>query len=647
MNIEKSLRNYLNSKGPKIKYDSFCVLAENNSNELINVIFKLVNEEIDSMNDTKILDRVVELLKYVEVIIGNCDDTNRKIVIRKIHKLLEKLPRNLEEGRRKYFKPKKIKSEFNKVKEELEHIEEMCEKKETKQYNFMQYLVEETKNVEYLEYAFKKMPALMNVKDKDEVPLFRNLVKSYLDSIIDFDEENILYYKNLISLIMSQKSFHLTEIEKRKCLEEIYKCINKLSFNKKRKKKNNEKLELLDKLTRIIKGSDKRYLEIDDIASKYNIKIDFDEKLLEDAKLVRTANEGYMTDRETVDSFTISMDKEASVEIDDALSCEKLPNGNYLLGVHIASVLGYFDYDSEIVQEAINRNQSIYLPHRYQSKDNDFNRTIPIFPYEFCAEKASLKENEPRLARSYFFEIDEDGNVVNEVFKKTIVKNDRQMTYDDVNSILIHGTKDEQLQELINNLSEVTRRLDNKYVSTDLYEKIKESIKDTSELRVRKAGSENIVYQSMLLTGNRVAEFFAKKDLPLVYRVHYVNEENNRKLQAMIDNLNQVYKGNLFKNLYQLINGIYPKGWYAEEGRHSGLDLDHYCHCTSTLRRAADIIVEHALEVCYDKEPTKEEINTLKEEIADRVVEINAKQSPIDYFLKEYQKKHKALTKQI
>ena len=66
-----------------------------------------------------------------------------------------------------------------------------------------------------------------------------------------------------------------------------------------------------------------------------------------------------------------------------------------------------------------------------------------------------------------------------------------------------------------------------------------------------------------------------------------------------------------------------------------------YCHCTSALRRAADIIVEHALEVCYDNEPSEEDIEKLKEDIAERVVEINSKQSPMEYFVREYKKKHK------
>lgn len=641
MNVEKALKNYLEKKGPKVKADDFYEYFEGNPNAAINVIFKLVNEEIDTMSDDKTLDRVVEILKYIDVILGNCCDANRKIVSRKVKKLTEKLSRILDEKKKSFKNINKIKSEFEKVKRKLESLDNLNSEKNSKQYNFMKYLIDETKNVEYLEFTLKKMPSLVNVKDKNEVPLFRNLIKSYLESIIEYDEENCLYYGNLISLILSQQSFILTDIEKRKCLDEIYKCINKMSNTKKSQKKNLKKIELLNKLIEIIKGLEQKKLDIDDIAAKYDIKIYFDDDELEKAKLVRTPKEGEITDRKVVDEYIISIDGEQALEIDDALSCRKLENGNYLLGVHIASILGYFKYESEIVQEAINRSQAIYLPHKYQTKNNDFNRTIPIFPYQICADKASLKEGEKRLARSYFFEINSKGEVINEFFAKTIVQNNRQLTYEEVNKIIQYGTDDKRLEELIENLKTVTEYLDKKYAATHLYSQIKENVGDYSELRVRKNGSENIVYQSMLLTGNRVAEFFSRNNYPLLYRVHYVNEENNRKLEAMIDVLNRTYSNNQFTQLYELINGIYPKGWYAEEGRHTGLDLEHYCHCTSALRRAADIVVEHALEVCYDKTPTEEELEKLKEEICSKAVEINTKQHHIEYFLTEYQKKHR------
>ena len=74
------------------------------------------------------------------------------------------------------------------------------------------------------------------------------------------------------------------------------------------------------------------------------------------------------------------------------------------------------------------------------------------------------------------------------------------------------------------------------------------------------------------------------------------------------------------------------------EGRHSGLGLEHYCHCTSGLRRAADIVAEHALEVCYDKTPTEEELEELRRDIEEKIRIINEKQKPIEWFAKEYKK---------
>ena len=143
-----------------------------------------------------------------------------------------------------------------------------------------------------------------------------------------------------------------------------------------------------------------------------------------------------------------------------------------------------------------------------------------------------------------------------------------------------------------------------------------------------------------MLTGNRVAEYFAdpSRDYPCLYRVHEINEENDRKLKSMVENLTKTYGGDQYKRLYQLIEGIYPKGWYDTVGSHEGLGLEHYCHCTSGLRRAADIIVEHALEICYDKEPTDRELAALQEEIERRKVEINSKQDPMEWFVKDYKR---------
>ncbi len=641
MNIEKVLRNYIKGVGSKVKYEHFLAMTQSDDgNKASDVLFSLINEQIDTMTDTKALDRTIEVMKYISLLLANKETIDRNLISRKLHKLEEKLTRIEREGKHKY-NMKHLHSEFEKVRRQINEINVMLEDKEPKRYELMRCLIDEIRDLEYLDCTLKNMPNLVNVQDKDNVPLFRNLVNKYLENVEEYNEENIQYYNNIISYIMNQKNFSLSEREKKYCLQDINSYLNKLTYRKKAAKANAKKVVWVNRLVDLIKELNSKKTDITEIADKYNVQVYFDDEILEQAKLSREPKEGQMKDREILDDYIITIDGADAIEIDDALSCKRLPNGNYLLGVHIASVLGYFEYESDIVQEALTRTKAIYLPAKYQTKDNDFQRAIPIFPYSFSAETGSLVENSPKLARTFYFEIDPQGNLVNERFIKSVIRNNKKMTYQEVNDILKNGTQDEILQDTITNLNIVANLLDQKTNVSELYRSIKENTEDYSELRVKKLGSENIVYQAMLLTGTRVATFFNDHNYPCLYRVHKIDKENSGKLQAIIDNLTENYGGKEFKNLYKLLEGIYPKGFYAKEGRHDGLGKEHYCHCTSGLRRAADIVVEHALEVCYDKTPTEEELALLEQEIEKRAEAITKKQAPIEWFIEDYRRVYK------
>ena len=636
-NIEKILVNFVKGKGPMISEEMLCTYASKNADETIDIIFRVINKELDLVTGLESLERVRDLFKCISIVLSTNDTVDRKKVARKINKLDERIDRIELENKNKFQNVKNAIQELESVREELEGIDEQAVIKDTKQYDLVNYLVEEKQDINYLEYTFNKMPTLVNAKDKEDISLFRNIVKKYIKSIKDNEEEKALYFSNLISLLLSQRSLNLTEKEKRKTLDLIYAAIDKFSVKKSYAKKNKIKIEWLNSLVDIIKGDTSKDTRIEMLANKYNINVYFNEDILEKARLIKITDQN-RENRMYVDDYIITIDGDNAVEIDDALSCRKLPNGNYLLGVHIASVLGYFSYDDQIVEEAINRGGSIHLSNKYQSKENDYNRTIPIFPYEFSAKTGSLITGMPKLARSYFFEIDSTGNIVNETFQKTIIESNKQTTYKEIDKILNHGTQDKELQELVFNLHDVTDLLDKRYKGDQVYEGIKASTDDLSDLRVQRIGAEKIVYQTMLLTGNRVAEYFADNDYPCLYRVHSVSQSDSKKLQALIANLTKTYGGEQYNKLYQLIDGLYPKGWYDIEGSHDGLGLDHYCHCTSALRRAADIVVEHALEVCYDNNPKDRELVRLEEEINRRKADINNKQDPIEWFGRDYKR---------
>lgn len=644
--IEKLIRDYLQYNGPMISNEDLITWASRDANATINTIFSIASEAIDDVTGNETLDKLIRVLNTVTTIISNVEDVNRKIVTRKIQKLYEKIERVKVENKKKFKNVEGAIYQLDRVQETLENLNSETEKKDTKQFDFISGLINTVKNLTYIDYTLKKVPSLMNAKDKNQKPLIHHLVNKYIKSVVEENDDDILYYNNLIALVLSKKSLTLTPQDRRETIDILNNAISKLVIDKKRAKANKYKINWLNSMIDVIKGSENKDIKkIEILANKYNISVFFDEELIEKAKLVQEPKEGTMTDREVIDDYIITIDKENAKEIDDALSCRKLPNGNYLLGVHIASILGYFPYESDIVQEALNRNHSIYLPNVYQQRDDDFCRTIPIFPYAFSANNASLLPGVNRLARSYLFEIDRNGNIVNERFVKSIIKTSKKASYNEINSVIEHGSNDKKLDELITNLQDVITLLDSKYSPTELYEQIKEYTDDYSDLRVKRVGAEKIVYQAMLLTGNRVAEYFARNNYPLLYRVHEVNEDNVRKLSALVDSLTKSYGGEQFAKLYQLIEGLYPKGWYETQGSHDGLGLEHYCHCTSGLRRAADIIVEHALEVCYDREPTKEELEELEAEINNRKVSINSKEGPIEWFIKDYARSSSVLRK--
>ena len=636
--IEKSLKNFLDGTAPRVSEEiliDYASKSKEKANEIIDILFNVISDDLDEYKGNKSLEKVRDLLKCISTVMLNSEDINRGIISRNVRKLDYKLEHLSESNKNKIIDFDNAEVEIEKTRIAVDAVSEQTINTETRQYDIMSHLVNVIKDMAVIEKFLNNESSLVNVKDKEGTCLFQNMLIKYMNSVATGDEEDALYYSNLLSLIMNQKNFRLSDKDKKECLKTMYTAIDKMGYVKKKRKENILHIDFLNNLVDCIKGEEKE-MRIDDLSKKYNISISFSADIINQVNTIKTKT-GIMTDRIVVDDYTITIDKEGAVEIDDALTCRKLPNGNYLLGVHIASVLGYFSYDSDVVQEAIERNRSIYLPKNYQTTEDDYNRVIPIFPYSFSAINGSLVPGKSRLARSYFFEIDKDANIVREEFRKTIIKSDLKTTYDQIDQVILKGSKNKELERIVNCLFEVTNILDKKYKVSDIYEKVKNSVDDFSELPVKNVGSQKIINKIMMLTGNRVANYFAEHNYPCIYRVHEVNEGDIIKLQAMIDSLSRTY-GEQFEQLFGTVNGYCPKGWYDIKGSHYGMGLEHYCHCTSGLRRAVDVVIEHCLEVCYDKEPTDEEVVKLQYEVDKALLRIKSKENSIDWFIKDYKR---------
>jgi ribonuclease R len=123
----------------------------------------------------------------------------------------------------------------------------------------------------------------------------------------------------------------------------------------------------------------------------------------------------------------ITIDPATARDFDDAISLEKLDNGHWLLGVHIADVSHFVQPKTALDREAKERATSVYLP----------DRVIPMLPEVISNNLASLQPDRVRYAISARMEFTEEGvRVATDVFKSAI-KSRRRFTYEEVDEYLI------------------------------------------------------------------------------------------------------------------------------------------------------------------------------------------------------------------
>lgn len=632
---EKALEHLL-KKEHRITIDKLVkIIGSEEGNTIINELFLFFSQKLDNYLGEEKLDYLVRGINLIPILLENFPNIKIKSLKKRYRKLYEKVDQIKEENVPKCLDPSNAIHELKKIKKVIMEQEKKPYRTENKHYRFLELIIYDLKNIEYLEETLECIPEIVNIKNKDDYSIYSKVLEKFLDNLEkdSMTEDEASYYDHVLSIISKQPNFKLSAKDKRFCFSKLKKAIQELS--------NSGNYSELVKIVTGIRNTllyEEEEVPLEQLLEEYHININFSHKSLEELKkFQKRAKRKEAKNRIKLEEYIITIDGPNAVEIDDGLSIRKLENGNYLVGVHIANVLGYLPYQSLPVQEAIFKGNSIYEVDIASKETNQFNNVIPIFPFDFSANTASLLEKKPRFAISHMYEIDQEGEIVDYVYQKTLIRSSKKCTYQEIDKILEEGSFDERLNQTVHLLDELTYKLVKKDKARKIYLDIKNQEVDLSNLKVDNTNpSERIVNQLMKLTNSNKADFFAHLDYPFLYRVHKVKNKDTAKLEEALKTLSLTGKKEKFDQLYKSLLSIYPRAYYDLSGSHEGLNIKHYCHGTSPLRRGADNLVELALDICYFQNPTDRMLYELENEIRVKKEIINTQNEKNDAFLTRY-----------
>jgi ribonuclease R len=265
--------------------------------------------------------------------------------------------------------------------------------------------------------------------------------------------------------------------------------------------------------------------DIVSIIRKYNLPEEFPSAVLGAAQAIPEdiSPDEYERRRDLRGQRIVTIDGEDAKDLDDAVSVEKLPNGNYKLGVHIADVSYYVRENDAIDREGQLRGTSVYL----------IDRVVPMLPKELSNGICSLNPRVDRLTMSVEMEINSSGKVVSHEIFESVIKTKERMTYKDVTRIL--RDKDPALMEryaemvsdfmLMEELCGILRKKRMSRGSIDFdFPECKIILDDRgkpTDIRPYERDISNMIIEEFMLAANEtIAEHMFWTNLPFVYRIH-------------------------------------------------------------------------------------------------------------------------------
>ncbi len=378
--------------------------------------------------------------------------------------------------------------------------------------------------------------------------------------------------------------------------------------------------------------------------------------------------------------LTFTIDPKDAKDFDDALSFQKLNNGNFEIGIHIADVSYYVKPNTVLEDEAYERATSVYL----------VDRVVPMLPEILSNQACSLRPNEEKYTFSAVFEIDKNAVVLDKWFGRTVILSDERFAYEEAQH-LIETRKNkipdevsiresaykvsQDIVEAISTLNSLAGLMREKRMSAGAITFDKVEVKfnlngENSPVGVyfkETKEANKLIEEFMLLANREVAQFIgrSKPEKTFVYRIHDEPDEeklfalnglisrfghsldlrNRKTITESLNKLLEDIKGEKEQNLVDTlaIRSMSKAAYTTENIGHYGLAFDYYTHFTSPIRRYPDIMVHRLLQHYLDggKSPKAESYEERCKHSSDMEnLAASAERDSIKYMQIKFMQKH-------
>jgi exoribonuclease-2 len=291
------------------------------------------------------------------------------------------------------------------------------------------------------------------------------------------------------------------------------------------------------------------------------VRTSFSEAALNEARTV-VAPERPLAD----DQRAIAIDDEDTVEVDDAISCERTPDGGYRVRIHISLVADYVAKSGAIDQEAAARGSTVYLPET----------TIRMLPDCISTDAASLVAGKERHVLTTDIKLSNTGELVGYSLYPGRLRIASKTSYDHADRLLCQREPaDDDLAVSLETLHEAAIKLRERRRSAGAVlvqrREAKVSVVD-GEIDVKvidnASPSRQLVAEFMVLSNHAAARFATDRNIPMIYRVQPGSG------------------GDLLTKRPHL--SLYPEF-------HAGVGLDCYLQASSPIRRYMDLVLQRQL----------------------------------------------------